>query len=322
MSTYNPCLIIIFNHKYDKNISRLEEMYSPRFKNIYFLVPFYTGDNPRVIPAYESSYYFQGYFAQGYSTFYRPEFTHYFFIGDDLILNPALNESNYAELIGLEGDASYLPEINTLHGPGDELNPTSPNQRFWVHTIRGIDFYGNRRGSETKNEIPSQEEVLQKFASHGVEIKPLSYVNIFGPLTRPSTLDQAMNTARTLWTYHWTWRHRKVEGNRQQLQLQYPLVFGYSDVIIISKQTIHKFCHLCGVFAAMGLFVEMAVPTALLLSTDNILTDEKAKLKGTPLWGNDIGQLEEKYTLNLAAMLADFPKGQLHYHPVKLSRWK
>jgi hypothetical protein len=322
MSTYNPCLIIVFNHKYDKNISRLEEIYSSKFKNIFFLVPFYTGDNPRVIPVYESSFYFQGYFAQGYTTFYRPEFTHYFFIGDDLILNPTLNETNYAELLGLEEGASYLPEINTLRGPNDDSTPSSPKQRFWVHTIRGIDFYGNRRGSETKHELPSYEEVLQKLASHGVEIRPLSYGNIFGPLTMPSNFSQVTSTARTLWTYYWTWRHRKVQGDKQQLQLQYPLVFGYSDVIVISKQVIERFCHLCGVFAAMGLFVEMAVPTALLLSTNNILTDEKSKLKGTPLWGDDITKLEEKYKLNLEAMMADFPKSQLHYHPVKLSRWQ
>jgi hypothetical protein len=297
-------------------------MYSSRFKNIYFLVPFYTGDNPRVIPVYESSYYFQGYFAQGYTTFYRPEFTHYFFIGDDLILNPTLNETNYAELLGLEEGASYLSEIVTMHGPEDVLHPFSATPRFWVHTIDGIDFYGNRRGSETKNEIPSYEEATQKFAAHGVEIKPLTYGNVFGPLTMPASFDKAMVTARTLWTYFWTWRHRKLQGNKHQLKLQYPLVFGYSDVIVISSQTIQQFCHLCGVFAAMGLFVEIAVPTALLLSTTNILTDENSKLKGKPLWGDDIPKLEEKYKLNLEAMLADFPKEQLHYHPVKLSRWK
>ncbi len=322
MSTYNPCLVIIFNHKYDKNISRLEELYSPRFKNIYFLVPFYTGDNPRVIPVYESSYYFQGYLAQGYTTFYRPEFTHYFFIGDDLIINPALNEANYAELLGLEEGAAYLSEILTLHGPGDELDPTSPTQRFWSHTIEGINFYGNRLGSETKHEIPSYEEAIQRFAAHGIEIKPLSYGNIFGPLTVPRSVDQTIKTVRNLWTYYRSWRHRKVRGNKHQLQLQYPLVFGYSDVIIIPSQIVQNFCHLCGVFAAMGLFVEMAIPTALLLSTTTILTDKNSKLKGKPLWGNDITKLEEEYNLDMEAMLADFPKTQLFCHPVKLSRWK
>ena len=93
-----PCLIIIFNHRFDKNIPVLEKIYSGRFSNIFFLVPFYNGDKENVIPVYESSHFFQSFLAQGYNRFAKDEFTHYIFTGDDCLLNPALNENNFLEL--------------------------------------------------------------------------------------------------------------------------------------------------------------------------------------------------------------------------------
>jgi len=84
-------LIIIYNHQYNKNIDILERIYNGRFSNIYHLVPFYNGEKQNVIPVYDSSYYFQGYVAQGFKSYFKEEFTHYFFVADDLILNTKKN---------------------------------------------------------------------------------------------------------------------------------------------------------------------------------------------------------------------------------------
>jgi len=54
-------LILIYNHRYDKNIEILEKIYSKRFSVIFHLVPFYDGNRDNVIPVYENSYYFEGY---------------------------------------------------------------------------------------------------------------------------------------------------------------------------------------------------------------------------------------------------------------------
>jgi hypothetical protein len=343
MPAYLPCLIIVFNHKFDRNIEVLEKLYEPRFKHIYFLVPFYTGSNPRVIPVYESSYYFQSYFAQGYKAFYRPEFTHYLFVGDDLILNPAINEHNYAQLLHLDETTSYLPDLVPLHSStltmtvDDPYAVEEPAPRaaaadmakdnrgaYWIHTHRGINFYGNRDGSEAKVELPPKEEMLRRMAEYNLESRPLSYFNVFGPLTFPASIREALETSRKLWTYYVTWRRFKVPGHPQQLQLEYPLVYSYSDIAVVAAPSIEKFCHLCGVFGAMGLFVEMAVPTALLLSGGRILTDADAPLRGRALWHwtGAVDALEKKYSLDLNALLSDFPARQLYYHPIKLSRWR
>lgn len=326
MPAYKPCLVIVFNHKFDRNIEMLERLYSPRFEHIYFLVPFYTGDNPRVIPVYESSYYFQGYFAQGLKTFYRAEFTHYFFIGDDLMLNPAVNERNYAQLMGLNETTSYLPDLKALHEsapsltlPGTDLTA----ETYWNHTFQGVPFFTNRSGTEARLELPPRDEALQRLAIYGVHPRPLTYHNVFGPLKLPRSVRETTDTAKNLWTYYVSWRRFKVSGHPNQLELEYPLGYSYSDITVVSAQVIKPFCHLCGVFSAMGLFVEMAVPTALMLSGGPIQTDATSPLKGKPLWLlPDIDAQGQRYGYRLDDLLADFPPGQLYHHPVKLSKWK
>lgn len=59
-------LLVLYNHRYDKNIPRIEKLYEGKFSHIFHLMPFYDGDHPNVFPVYESSYYFQSYIAQAY----------------------------------------------------------------------------------------------------------------------------------------------------------------------------------------------------------------------------------------------------------------
>ena len=46
------CLLIIYNHRYDDNIEKLERIYKNRFSDIYHIVPFYNGTIENVIPVY------------------------------------------------------------------------------------------------------------------------------------------------------------------------------------------------------------------------------------------------------------------------------
>jgi hypothetical protein len=251
-----------------------------------------------------------------------------------------VNEHNYIELLQLDENTSYLPDLAPLHKSSQsmsvsaasrlsaeqlaEMNQEDSFENYWVHTFRGITFHENRSGSNTKIELPSREDALKQFASYGLSIRPLTYYNIFGPLTFPASIAAAIKTGTNLWTYYITWRRFKVPGRPQQLQLDYPLAYSYSDVSVISAQVVQQFCHLCGVFSAMGLFVEMAIPTVLILTGGHIVTDADVKLKGQAIWEwtGDITALEQKYNLDLDALLADFPPEQLYYHPIKLSPWR
>jgi hypothetical protein len=305
----NPCLVIIFNHKYDDNIARLEAFYQKKFNNIFFLVPFYTGSKENVIPVYESSFYFQGYIAQGFKHFFRPEFTHYFFIGDDLIINPAITERNYQSVLNIGPRTSYIPEIQTFDTNG-----------HWSRKELALTFFSSRYGSEGFKELPSYEEALKRFADHNVKIGGLKYRHLFGPLSFKSLWASPIQTAKNLFKYYWRWRANKSEG---KVKLPYPVVYAYSDIAVVSTQCIQRFCHLCGVLSAQGIFVEVALPTALLLAAESIATDANITLVGKALWtSEEVQEVSTKFAQSLDKLEQEFPKDVLYYHPIKLSKWK
>ena len=112
------------------------------------------------------------------------------------------------------------------------------------------------------------------------------------------------------------------------------MIGGYSDIFLISSNTIKEFCHYCGVFAATKLFVEIALPTSIVLTAQEIITEKDIDFAGKALWPdgwvrmggnferayNDFDEIE-KFNYNLKDLLTNFPKNYLYIHPVKLSKW-
>ena len=321
-------LIIIFNHRYDKNIPVLESIYEDRFSNVYYLVPFYDGDKPNVIPVYESSFQFQGYMAQGFRQYFREEYEHYLFVADDLLLHPAINEDNYKEWFGLTNEASFIPEIFSLHDlPNNDtvrfipssIKNSKVTKWYWWRLKQLIHYQHGSEGIETGKEMPGYEEAERIIRNHGYNLQPLQVKDVFG--TTQSFAD------RKTWK-QWIKYFLNRVIHRKGFNLPYPVVGSYSDLVIVSGQSIKKFAHYCGVFAANGLFVEFAVPTALLLSSEKIVTEPKLGRRGAIYWPytkretDDYKKALQPYGNNLASLLTNFPKDTLYIHPIKLSQWK
>lgn len=306
----NPCLIIVFNHRFDRNIPVLEKIYGSRFRHIFFLVPFYDGDHPRVIPVYESSFYFQSFFAQGFHRFFQEEFTHYIFAGDDCILNPSINETNFLDEMGLPEDSDHVPEFIEFH---------KLSQGGWWHTKKAVEFFSNRGGAEVKHELPSKEEAVLKFKMHGLDIQPLTMRNIFGP-GKLNSLNAWQSWLYKQFFWRVKWKNYKKKG---KVELPYPAVGSYSDMFVVTKKSIRSFCRYCGIMGATGLFVEIAIPTALVLSSEKITLEKDLKLKGKALWSKEeVEAVEKKNELSLSKLMQNFPSDQIYFHPVKLSKWK
>lgn len=304
------CLVIVFNHRYDRNIPLLEKIYRPRFQHIRFLVPFYDGDHPDVIPVYESSHYFQSFFAQGFHRFYREDFSHYIFIGDDCLLNPAINENNIEIGTGLRPGADFIPGLNDFREEADIP---------WWHTYKGIDFFNNRKGAEIARELPSREEAVARFQKHGLQVRPLSLRQIFGRRT------PAGKKGWQYWLFKQYHYRVKWKGFRRgaSIELPYPIAASYADILIITQKTVKDFCRYCGILAAAGLFVEIAVPTALVLASDHIQQEPELALQGRAMWtAEEIQALEQAHQQALTHLLTHFPSGHLFLHPIKLSKWK
>jgi len=268
--------IIIYNHQYNKNIDVLEQLYKDRFSNIYHLVPFYNGDKQNVIPVYENSHFFQGYIAQGFKSYFKESYTHYFFVADDLILNPIINEHNYFEELQLTSNTCFIPDFFTLH----ELD------EWWSRVGDAYHWTIKFPKVEAQNQLPNYEEALQKFKQFGFTIKPLHFNQIW---KLPTTFKKWVRPfASRRFFKHCTLilRYFTSKLTQKTYPLSYPIIGSYSDIFVISADTIKQFCHYCGVFAATRLFVEVALPTSLVLSAKEIVT--------------------ENY---------------LYLHPIKLSKW-
>jgi hypothetical protein len=108
---------------------------------------------------------------------------------------------------------------------------------------------------------------------------------------------------------------------RKTFTQRYPLAAGYSDIFLVTSDTIAEFASLCGMLGAANLFVEHAIPTAMALSASAVAEESSLKLRGKALWTPEHHMALERYGFSLSALLSDFPDGWLYVHPVKLSRW-
>jgi len=322
-------LVIIFNHQYNKNIPVLESIYKGRFSNIFYLVPFYDGDKANVIPVYEKSFYFQGYLAQGFKHYFSEEIEHYFFVADDLMLNPLINEDNYKEHFKLNDQSCFIPEIftldhltnkNTLRFEAMSTLPGSEAKLFWWRIKMAARYQHNKEGNEISNEMPSYSEAEIILKRHGYPVQPLRYQDVNGALFpfKIKTHENRLHLAKYFFN---------IKALNKKYRLSYPMVGSYSDILIVSKKAIRKFCHYCGVFAANELFVELAIPTALLLASDVVVTEPLLDKRGEIYWTYTDEETAvynskmQQYHFSLQELLEKFPKNSLYIHPVKLSKW-
>jgi hypothetical protein len=302
------CLVIVFNHKYEKNIERLEKLYRHRFQNIFYLLPFYEGEKDDVIAVYENSYCFQGYFAQALRTIYNDQYTHYVFIADDLILHHSINSKNILEILNLQTNSGYTKNITAL---------TDISFNEWSHALPSIaDFYGVcHKTSVLKfwEELPLPEIAYNLFKLHGITINLITDKNVDSHEYKYSN--------QICSTFIYSSLCNQIRANRA-MPPPYPLAYGYSDFVVIPHKSLKKFCYYCGIFAAMNIFIEVAVPTAMLLSCENIIQERDINWFGKELWlPQECVELNDKCNKSFSQLYASFANNQLYLHPVKLSEW-
>ncbi len=311
-------LLVVYNHRYDKNIERVEALYAGKFSHVYHLMPFYDGTVPNVIPVYASSFQFQSYISQAYTHLKNQGFTHYFIVSDDMLLNPIINEQNLWDTLQLDKDSCMLPAIVELQQCTNK----------WERVGDAVAYRMTVLGVEVSSILPTYEDACQRFRNHGISTEALTpdvYQNVGKYRKRRKFLGIKL------------WRKNKVPA---QLQLDYPLCAGYSDIFLVTADCMQNFCTYCGAFAAQNLFVEVAIPTAMVLAADKLtyLDTEmgashlnQLKLKGGDMWpernmwfigDNTLQNIITSSNYSLQTLIENFPKDRLFLHPIKLSKWK
>lgn len=297
------CLLVIYNHRFDQNIDKIEKIYKSRFTDIYHIIPFYEGKKENVISVYECSFRFEGYVAQALR-YIKKEYRRYFFIADDIMLNPEINEFNYTKWFDLREDYAYITFTKPIH----EMGSWTINREF----MNPLPKFERYNGTLWKSEIMSAEKAFNIAENKGFSKEDFCI-----------DLGMIWNARKSMLRYPrlFVLFFKIVLLGKQYCP--YPLWGGYSDIFIIPGKYIKDFAHMLGVFAAMGLFVEMAIPTAMNLVCEGIVEERNLTTKAKMLWSNEErDDVENKYQHDYKKLIYGWEEKCLFIHPVKLSRWK
>lgn len=297
-------LAIVYNHRFEQNLPKLRKLYGSRFTLLRQLMPYPRTLADDVIPVYDTSYRFQSFFAQAWQHLEALDADFYAFVGDDFILNPALDEANLASSLKLDDQTSFISEL---------LPVTRAPAAWWrlrtvLKELRVADGY-----FKWQAELPPVDEALKKFEALGLATDGLNWssresVSGILPLAPGRTFKQ-MLASRLAIAY-------------QGRKMAYPLAWGYSDFVVVPRSVMPLFIGYCRVLASMGLFVEAAVPTALALASPRVNTEQSTGWKSTVAWGDDQATLLRAVGTTAESLSASFGPTEIGKHPVKLSTFK
>lgn len=311
-------LIIVFNHNYQENIEKLLTIYGSRFKHIWFVVPFYEGSRQNVIPVYDSSYYFQSFIATAINHLKNYNFDNYLSIADDLYLNPKINEENYHHYFKTNEDTGFISNFFDLNN-ATEKRPSRPYAPFWNASLAALNLQYNK-GFEWTKYLPSYQEASTLLKKHGIKTSATIKARMFFPF---KPIRFSWKTDDLKFSYHGL---KLCLSNFKYLfskrTLKYPMVGGYADITIIPKSAATKFANYAHAFAALNLFVEIALPTALLFACEKVVTEDDLKLKCTTYWYPESLIFNNKNQQSITEINNDFPEDTLYIHPLKLSKIK
>lgn len=298
------CLVFIFNHRYDNNIPKLRKIYGERFSKIRFLMPFYNGCDPEVIPVFESSYQFQGFLIQSYEKLMEIGTDYYLFIGDDLILNPIFNEKNVIKYLHGSDKKAVVSELGILNDTGNFS---------WTHSR-----YSSRPffqvATRWKQSLIEYDEAMERFATFFGREYPEKYEDsFFKPL--PGENEE----------HYWADIEQFKKFNKGTFNIPYPMAWGYSDIFVLHKDVMHDIAYTCGIFSSMNLFVEIAIPTSLVLNLQKeevfVLSEDSDNYNKT-MWSlKEVEQFAEGVEYSYSKLIETWDSRCRYAHPVKLSKW-
>lgn len=287
------CLNIVYNHRYDKNIPKVERLYEKKFSRRFHLMPFYEGlggMDQNVIPVFESSHNFEGFFQQAFPRFYQEDTEYYCFIADDLILNPRIYEENLDEWFPVDEETAFIKE----------LVPLSSKGKLFYIPYTGFYFINGKLVKWDKVEKNNHGIYIRDAKNH---LKDSRFLHV------SEYLGSSENFVRKF-----AEMGIDLEEKDRRCGNGYPLLLSFSDLVIVPKKYIRRFCYLCGVFAAADLHAELAIPTALAMACRRVSTEEQHPCKGRQLHHSP------SHIKNREDIMNEFGETVSWIHPIKLSQ--
>lgn len=310
-------LIILFNHNYELNIGDLKKMYTSRFDHLFFIMPFYEGEDENIISVYENSFYFQGYVSKALEKIKSEQYDHYIIIGDDVLLNPCINQDNYNMYFKIDRESAFIPGPFLLN----DTTVTSPYREwapYWPWIKSALNFKIDQPGIEVSKFLPGYEEAVALLRRHGLKFSA----------TVPLKMFYSSKVWKSIFNKLFRGKPEKIltvllyDLKNINKKIPYPLIGSYSDIIVVPNENVDLFIRYCGIFSALHLFVEIAIPTALAFSVTKIVSEADLNFKGITHWNPEESKLfSEKFQSSRSKLYDNFPDHTLYIHPIKLSAW-
>jgi hypothetical protein len=298
-------LVILFNH-----------YYTNKFDEIFFLMPFYSGDKENVIPVYGNSFFFGTYIAQAERVLtQRSKSDFYLFIADDLFLNPQINQENFREYFGLQNSYAYIPQMRQVNDMDD----------YWSHSRNAKNWKPSTKGIEIPKDLLLQLEFDDSIKSTGSPANSIRRSTLYPKLSLHFIQMHSSNMKYLLKYFAAVLLNLVfVILGKNQFSTYIPMFRSYSDIFVVPRSIFPKFSRLIGAFSSTDLFVEIAIPTALALTCENIVTDKDLDISGQAFWPDHKGEYPDLHIYNrdFSKLIQYFPANQLYIHPVKLSQWR
>jgi hypothetical protein len=319
-------LIVIFNHRYERNVALLREWYHHRFSEVLFLMPFcddLATKESDVISVHSGSYTFQGHLAEARQRLASLGCDAYLVIGDDLLLNPSLDENNLHSRMGLSPNAAYTKCLANLYDAWIGWSTTGNRTTFSALASNDLEWLSY---------LPPAEEATRRLSRYGFTFHPLglrNFLNMHGRFT--------LHGLRMLLGLFFIISPVRNFFYPKAKAVPYPLLYGYSDFFIVPGKEWDRFLELCQVMTAMKVFVEVAIPTCLALACEQVEAEipygenhhsarrrEELPMRGIEFqWkGTAREDFEKHHRCSLESLFSSWPGDVLYYHPIKLSKWQ
>lgn len=310
------CLCIVFNHPFTANIPALRAIYRGRFSTIRFLVPFERSTDPDVLTVYRGSFGHCAYAIEHLPALEALEVSYYVFIHDDVLLSPWMNEKNIVAHLGLvnSGDA-YIGDIY----------PVEADVGQWGFQIGSLWRIAHPRNYLSGTGVESFATVLRYLPPVGEAAERARALGI-PPTTRLDYRPDSFQAELPLAYRYFGAQNRSdpafIRGLAERLfdspapasaDIPYPLACSgpWTDFYVVPRERLARFAHIAAILATAGLFVEMAAPTALMLTCDVIRKATDRNLFAQ--WSLEAASPREALTT-----LLHEPR-LISIHPVKLS---
>lgn len=298
------CLVIIFNHPYPGNVGKLRQIYSSRFARVVFLMPFEQMNDADVFTVYRGSYTFHGFIADAGQFLSKIDADFFVFAADDLLINPDFGERELHARLHLDRFDGYISQFRSLSTPSVQAGNTDDFGNDWHANGRGPWPWTDRvlsrvhapkrhllgSGCESAlSYLPRREEAVSRFAAFGMS-------SLAGPTHGSASAP---------------WRHQ---------DLPYPMAAGMSDFFVVRNDALTKFYQYCGALAALDIFVEVSVPTALVLACEKLGTSADTSLQCKWTYTGSGSPIGFDEAIDYSRVCQEFHENLLFIHPVKFSK--